>query len=133
MDNATPVSWPPDRPGSKGNVEQPLPPNSSSRPAKGAAPVLPSDHNDKGSRRGEGTNVFTPYADFGQEWTGHRHFLPRPSTEYCSTQKSIIRATPTMIRTFAAPLAPSTALPRTSPLPRVPAFTKVSSATGTLM
>lgn len=82
MANATPVSWPPDRPGSKGKADQLLPPKSSSRPAKGAAPVLPSEHTDNGSRRGEGSG-FTPYADFGQEWTG-------PSTRPPATVNGVL-------------------------------------------
>jgi hypothetical protein len=82
MANATPVSSPPDRPGSKGKADQPLPPNSSSRPTKGAAPVLPSDHTDKGARRGEGTG-FTPYQAFGQEWTG-------PSTRPPATVNGVL-------------------------------------------
>jgi hypothetical protein len=46
MANATQVSSETDRPGSKGNADRPLQRNSSSRPSKGAAPVLPSDHAD---------------------------------------------------------------------------------------
>jgi hypothetical protein len=84
MANATPVSSPPDRPGSKGKADQPLPPNSSSRPAKGAAPVLPSDHPDNGSRRSEGSGVITPYTtDFGLEWTG-------PSTRPPATVNGVL-------------------------------------------
>jgi V8-like Glu-specific endopeptidase len=83
MDNATPVSWPPDRPGSKGKADQPLRTNSSSRPSKGAVPVLPSEHTDNGSRQGEGTDVFTASADFGQEWTG-------PSTRPPATVNGVL-------------------------------------------
>jgi len=70
MANATPVSPPTHPPRSMANPDQPLQPNSSSRPSTGAAPVLPSDHADKGSRRGEGTGAITLYQAFGQEWTG---------------------------------------------------------------
>jgi hypothetical protein len=127
MDNATPVSWPPDRPGSKGKADQPPPPNSSSRPVKGAAPVLPSEHTDKGARRGEGTG-FTPYADFGQEWTGPSTRPPATvNGVFCSTESRV------RVRTVPAPLAPSTALPRTSSLLREAAFTQATAATGTPM
>jgi hypothetical protein len=83
MANATPVSSPPDRSGSKGKADQPLPPNSSSRPGKGAAPVLPSNPPDYGSRRSEGSGVITPYANFGQEWTG-------PSTRPPATVNGVL-------------------------------------------
>jgi hypothetical protein len=83
MANATPVSSRIDRPGSKGNADQPLPPNSSSRPTKGAAPVLPSDHPDNRSRRSEGTGVITPYQAFGREWTG-------PSTRPSATVNGVL-------------------------------------------
>jgi len=81
MANATPVTSATDRPGSKGKADQPLLPNRSSRPVKGAAPVLPSDHTDDGSRRSEETG-FTPY-QVGLEWTG-------PSTRPPATVNGVL-------------------------------------------
>ena len=83
MANATPVSSRTDRPARKSNADQPLPPNSSSGPGKGAAPVLPSNPSDNGSRRSEGSGVITPYADYGQEWTG-------PSTRPPATVNGVL-------------------------------------------
>jgi hypothetical protein len=83
MANAIPVSSSTDRPGSQGKADQPLPTNSSSRPVKGVAPVLPSDHPDNGSRRSEGSGVITPYQASGLEWTG-------PSTRPPATVNGVL-------------------------------------------
>ena len=63
MANATPVPLLRRWPSPQGIFDQPLPPNSSSPPVRGAAPVSPSDDTKNGRRQGAGSEVITPAAD----------------------------------------------------------------------
>jgi V8-like Glu-specific endopeptidase len=81
MANATPMPPQKSSPSPKTIIDQPLPPNSSSPSVKGATPVLPADHTDKGLQKGAGPKAITPaeHTD-AAEWTGPSTRPPATTT-----------------------------------------------------
>jgi V8-like Glu-specific endopeptidase len=72
MANATPMPLPQRSLGPRAILDQQLPPNSSSPPVRGAAPVSPSGHTNNGRlRQGAGPEAITPAEHANPaEWTG---------------------------------------------------------------